>query len=416
MSEGVRFHTGVEGAWGYFPEMPPLWSFSSLKDVEACPRRWMLSRASYPDIWDKRGYPQVPHPAALLGDVIHRALEVIVEALNSSGCTATNASDAVEILRGLGGLSAVLREAIADKVEGLADNPRISDEAREGVRQSLIDQLGVASNRLQLFLSRGSLPVWAADVNTEVEDQGGGRSGGGPRRRSPVGAGAHPEVDVVADELRLWGRIDLVTVDESGVTITDYKSGQEDPSHDDQVRLYALLWDLDHETNPERTAATALVVSYPARDRVIPALDTEALRGLETATRARIEQADGQADGKPPQAKPGPETCQFCQVRQLCAEYWQEVVPDPVTVAPKQWFDLEGTVLRRNGAKSWVIEAAHGGGAEVLVRTPSPSETLPLGRTVRLLGVRRVGDPDEPDKLIAALGSTSEQFVLDQPS
>jgi hypothetical protein len=35
---------------------------------------------------------------------------------------------------------------------------------------------------------------------------------------------------------------------------------------------------------------------------------------------------------------------------------------------------------------------------------------------VRLLSVRRVGDPDEPDKLIAALGSTSEQFVIEESS
>jgi hypothetical protein len=41
---------------------------------------------------------------------------------------------------------------------------------------------------------------------------------------------------------------------------------------------------------------------------------------------------------------------------------------------------------------------------------------MPLGRTVRLLGVRRVVDPDEPGKLIAALGSTSEQFVLEESS
>jgi hypothetical protein len=394
-----------------------LWSYSSLEDVDACPRRWMLSRARYPDVWNKRGYPQVPHPAALLGDVIHRALEVIVEALNSAGCTATNTGDVVKVLRGLGGLSAVLREAIDRKIEGLVDNPRISDEAREGVRQSLINQVGVASNRVQLFLSRGTLPAWAADVNTEVEEnQGEGRGGGGPRRRSPVGVGAHPEVDVAADELRLWGRIDLVTVDKSGVTLTDYKSGQENPAHDDQVRLYALLWELDTETNPKHTAATELVVSYPTRNRVVPALDTPALRGLEAAIRVRIEQADEQTAENPPLAKPGPETCQFCQVRQLCTEYWREVVPDPAAVAPKEWFDLEGTVLRQNGIKSWVVEAARGGGAEVLVRTQSPSETLPLGRTVRLLGVRRLGDPDEPDKLIATLGSTSEKFVVEQSS
>lgn len=412
MSEDVRFDTSIEGVWGYLPGSPALWSYSSLKDVEACPRRWVLSRARYPDIWDRYGYPDTPHPAALLGDVIHRALEVIVDALGASGCATTDSSEAVGVLRGLGGLSAVLRESIELKIDDLGSNPRIAAEVPENLRQALTDQLGVAANRVQLFLSRGTLPAWAVEGNdddAEGESPAGGR--GGQRRRNPISTGAHPEVDVVADALRLWGRIDLLTADAADVTITDFKTGQEDPSHDDQARLYALLWDLDRQTNPERRRATALIVSYPARDRAVPAPDESALRTLESSLAARIADADAAAASTDPRPLPSPDTCAFCRVRHLCGDYWEEIVPPPTSVPARQWFDIEGTVVCQNGVKSWVVESEQGGD-EVLVRTPSPSSTLPVGQRIRVLGVRKVENPDNPELVIAALGSRSETYVV----
>lgn len=412
MNDGVQFDTEVEGVWGYSSGAPKVWSYSSLKDVEVCPRRWVLSRARYPDIWDRNGYPEVPRPAALLGIVIHHALEVIVRALAARGCTDTNSNDAVDVLRGLGGLSAVLRQAIDLKVTELGRNPRIDADARENLRQALIDHLGDATNHVQLFLSSGRLPAWAAS-DEGVKDEGGGPRGRGSsrRRRTALVVGIHPEVDVVAEDLRLWGQIDLVTVEDSGVTITDFKSGKDDPSHDDQLRLYALLWDLDRESNPERVAVTKLVVSYPSRERAVPAPDASSLRGLEASTRARVEAADVAVSGNNALANPGPETCEFCPVRHLCPEFWQDVAPSPLGVAPGDWFDLEATVVRQNGVKSWVVESAQGR-VRMLVRTPSPSNRLPIGRRVRILGVRKVEDPDREELVMAALGSSSETYVL----
>lgn len=412
MSEGVRFETDVEGLWGYLPGSPGLWSYSSLKDVEACPRRWVLSRARYPDVWAKNGYPDIPHPLTLLGDVIHQALEVIIDAFGVSGCTATDSSDAVGVLRELGGLSAILREAIDRKVDELQINPRISVDTIESLRRALIDQLSVATNRVQLLLSRGSLPALAIHSDG-ARDHGAhaGASGGGQHRRRPVGPGAHPEVDVMAEDLRLWGRIDLVTVEGSAVVITDFKTGQPDASHDDQVRLYALLWDLDRQANRERRPATALVVSYPAHDRTVLAPDHPALRVLEASVAARVADADGEIASNSPRALPGANTCAFCRVRHFCDDYWDQVVPPPASVPAQEWFDIEGTVTRQDGVKSWIVESKQGGD-EVLVRSPIPSRTLPVGHRVRLLGVRRVEDPDKSEVIIAALGGASETYVL----
>ena len=54
--EALAFKTSV-GLLGRWPEPPKFWSFSSLREAKACPRRYALSRATYSEIWDKRGYP-----------------------------------------------------------------------------------------------------------------------------------------------------------------------------------------------------------------------------------------------------------------------------------------------------------------------------------------------------------------------
>jgi hypothetical protein len=83
---GTSFDTGVDGMVAILPGRPDFWSYSSLKEIDACPRRYALSRSSYPQLWDGQGYPQVPATAALFGDVIHGALDRIVRALIAAGC------------------------------------------------------------------------------------------------------------------------------------------------------------------------------------------------------------------------------------------------------------------------------------------------------------------------------------------
>lgn len=73
------FVTRIEGGDGHWALEPDWFSYSSFRELEACPRRWMLRRASFPAVWDRHGYPEVPYLASLRGDVVHRALEQIVE-------------------------------------------------------------------------------------------------------------------------------------------------------------------------------------------------------------------------------------------------------------------------------------------------------------------------------------------------
>lgn len=98
----------VDGIEGFWSELPQWFSFSSILEAEICPLRWSLKRAVYPDLWEERGYPDSFNTTMLAGTVVHESLEIIIRALNDKGCTSIQTPEAVEILRSLGGYSAVI--------------------------------------------------------------------------------------------------------------------------------------------------------------------------------------------------------------------------------------------------------------------------------------------------------------------
>ena len=103
----------------------PSWmSVSALLNMEACPRRWSLSYADYPDIWERRGYPPKPYLAALIGQVIHSALESITKSLGQAGCSSTHDPLFVSVLRELGGYTKIIEAKLDYIITKLNDNPR----------------------------------------------------------------------------------------------------------------------------------------------------------------------------------------------------------------------------------------------------------------------------------------------------
>ena len=105
--------------------------------------------------------------------------------------------------------------------------------------------------------------------------------------------------------------------------------------------------------------------------------------------------------------------CGLCSVRGLCDTYWGSGTTATAKVPEGTWYDLTGTVVREHGVKSFVLQEAKTN-AEVLVRTPTPSYAVPMDRDIRILGARRVVDPDDEEALIAAVASVSEILVVDE--
>lgn len=407
--ERTRFETEVPGIWGLWPNTPPRWSYSSLKAVEACPSQWMLSRADYPDIWDRHGYPALPVVSAIFGNVVHGVVERLARELGAAGVTAPDNSDVVGILGSLGGWRAIVLNAIESELARLGGNPRIGAERVERIREELIPRAAEAADLVKVFLGRGTFPS-VSEIRTSAV--GDASALGGPAPRRPVGSGMHAELEVIAEALRLAGRIDVMVVDEAEVGIIDFKTGAENDNHGDQVRLYALLWYLDAQVNPDHRLATNLHVVYPAGEQAIETPDRAELQTLEDATSARIHAADTITQEPPPTANPTEENCQYCSVRHLCQAYWSALPPAVTAVSTEQWFDFEGRVLRQNGSRSWFAETLAEPPAEVLVRTVETDVAFQIGRRVRLLGVRRSQDPDDPNRLVISMVRTSEWYSL----
>lgn len=395
-SERAAFETRIAGGNGYWPDPPATWGYSPLREAELCPRRWALSRASYPDVWARPGYPQRPQPAALLGDIVHRCLELVLQAMHRAGCHALSEPASVEVLRQLGGYSALAGEVIEERMRSLEGNPRavaLVDALRTNLRSSVPD----IRRRVQAVLARTTLIAGNDD-----------KSNGAPGDRGPLPVGSHPEVELRAGELRLTGRADLVTLTPTGCEITDYKTGTQDADHAVQLRTYALLWSLDRDVNPQTLPVHKLTVAYASHDEFVDTPTSEQLADLTSEVAARISAVEDQVATRPPAAHPAPDLCRFCSVRQMCEDYWH-AAPSWQADPTHRFADCEGTVISQNGPKSWVLETpSH---HRMLLRTPTESPGFSVGTDVRVLGVA-IGTDDDTNETIATMTAASEVFAL----
>lgn len=402
---GARFDTDVEGIWGHWPSTPAMWSYSSLKEMEACPRRWMLSRASYPDLWDRRGYPPLPAVAALFGNVVHGVVERLGQALADAGLEAVTPGVVISMLGDLGGWRGLVTNEIEYQLAVFDGNPRVSEERIDRVRDELLRRAPQAADQVKVFLGRGALPARRRpQIDAAVKQPDA------LPRRFPAAPGTHSERVVCSEALKLTGRVDLLIIDDADVTLVDFKTGEEVASHDDQVRLYALLWDLDAASNPEHRSATKLEIAYPSHTRSVNPPNKTESSALQASTADRIAAADIITTTAEPDAKPSQQGCQFCQVRHMCDAYWTSIPPAVSAATPEEWFDFEGRVLNPQGVRSWYFESRDAD--QVLVRTVEPNMTFPEGGRVRLLGIRRTIDLDNEDRLVISMVSTSEWYSI----
>ena len=377
------FDTGIDGAVGTWPSPPDIWSFSSFREAEECPRRWMLRRASYPGVWARKGYPDQAIVPALLGDIVHGVLERVLVALHDESCANLADPCAVMVLKSLGGYSRLIEATIDHELGQYEENPRVVDRLPM-LRASLRGRIPDIRQRVQNLISRTNMSL--AGAQRYRADSIGGFA------RAPLRPGSHPEVDLRAEEARWGGRADLVTVLEDGCEITDYKTGEPNDHHLEQVQTYGWLWARDKVVNPAGLPARRLVLAYPTQDRSVEAADPVALEAFEADLLARSQKAEDDLRARPPEARPAQETCSSCSVRHLCDRYWPFLssidVRLPSESEAMRFIDAEVMVISRNGPRSWNASMRHPRLAQgVLLRTPSEQVSFRGGDGLRLLRV-----------------------------
>jgi hypothetical protein len=119
---------------------------------------------------------------------------------------------------------------------------------------------------------------------------------------------------------KLCGRADLISAGE----IVDFKSGEQNEDHAEQIVFYGALYLAMSGRTP-----TALRLVYTATGEVldvpVPALSE--LASLLDRLRRRATLTDEQVLAGELPAKPDPLKCSRCHVRGLCAPYWNDLQP-----------------------------------------------------------------------------------------
>jgi hypothetical protein len=121
---------GEEGQW---PDPPEHWSFSTLSEAESCPLRYAFRHATYTGAsYSGSGYPDKVAEAALVGIVIHAAVEQVLRALRPVS-DASDSAVALTALRQVGGYTQVIDRCVGVVEQRLSSNPRMKDRvARVG--------------------------------------------------------------------------------------------------------------------------------------------------------------------------------------------------------------------------------------------------------------------------------------------
>jgi len=364
----------------------------------------MLSRADYGELWGGRGYPPRPAFAAFVGTVVHRCLELLLTAFHDRGCPSITDPVAVEVIRGLGGYSRLVESVVKEELATLKGNPRAVDLEQDFARQLAKDGPRIRQ-LVQMAISRAQfVPV---GDNSEIGSEGPDGTG--------ITRGSHTEVELRDGDLRVMGRADLITLGESGCTITDYKTGEPSEGHADQIRLYGLLWNRDQRVNPDQIPIASLLVAYATHDESVEVPSEAELATLAAQITSRIEATEEELDLRPPPARPDPEICRFCDVRHLCDDYWT-TVPSTLAVGQSEsaagFVDCGGEIAERNGPKSWVLRL-DGEPNSALLRTTDERPGFSVGDHVRLLGVVETIEADGTPQLVLTMTQFSESFVLD---
>jgi hypothetical protein len=400
-SESERFTTSVVGIEGIWPEPPDVWSHSSLRDAEECPLRYQLRRAEYPGLWNQRGYPDRPFVPALIGDVIHRCVEILLREFHSQGCNGVGDPSSVGVLRGMGGYSALVGRVIEERLNGFDGNPRAS-RVLDQVRTNLNARVPEIRQRVQLLIS-------GLNIEPSTWPQTGDPQRGLQRRALELGS--HPEVWLEVPSLQFAGKADLISVSANGASITDFKTGARHESHDEQLRTYALLWTKDRDRNPNDTPVAALTISYPDQDVGIDPPSGGELQDLAERLQSRVETVALSLQDRPPPATL-PESCFICSVRHLCDAYWSSARSADTGTA---FGDFQVHVVDRNGPRSWNV-LLDPGGDPALFRTTDESVDFRRGDRLRILSASRAADEDSGTLILTEVSGTEVFPLMDVTS
>lgn len=402
-----------------WPDPPKMVSFSVMSDIEECPRRWALSHASYPGIWDRSGYPRRVGYGNARGDIVHSAVERLVKTLIESGCSTLRSKEAVTQIKNLGGFTRIVDLATETFIQEQRRNPRMENTLQD-LERRLAKETHSHKSLVQEMLVRIEFEGRSPEAVIEGKR---GDSDKTETSRRPLGLGSHSEVFLRSDDIGWMGIADLITIGTDLCEIRDFKTGGEEDYHQDQLRTYAALWHQDKLLNPASRVANQLTLSYPGRDYQIPPPTIPEINQISADLTQRGDAARLALAENPSKAIPSAANCQWCSVKHLCDEYWLESTQKSIfgeAEESNRYIDSQVHLDDRTDSLLWQGTADCAGnldkGTRVTVMLQTPDENLQVGQTIRILGSMTRGsnntnNQDDGPPLIEFVSST-ERFML----
>lgn len=400
-------------AW---PSLPELMSFSTLLDLEACPKRWALNGAQYPDIWPGSGYPRIPNLAALRGTIVHNVISLIAEGFTLRSAGENPGPRVSQVLRNLGGFTLLIGNTIEAVLRQYSNNPRalpILKKIHEQLHAE-IPELRLKSQELLARINFDRYENLGISENLLSSE----------RARYPLSSGIYSELEIKSADLGWHGFVDLLTLSSDVCEIRDFKAGKEKGEHVFQLLTYALLWLKDCALNPLRRPVTRLIISYLKNDIEIPTPGQVDYSAIEASIKERTTRALMSIKSMPPKANAGVDNCSFCQVRHLCNEYWdaqQKNTPIFPIDKQSQFIDMQAIMISQRGPSSWDAKAescwfALNGKPSLILDQTTSLRTIRQGDRVRFLNLHATDAGDKAESATQPLrvnfGNYSEYFIL----
>lgn len=367
-------------------QAPAEFSFSSLREMEACPRRWQLAHSSYQTL---KRCPSRAVEAAIVGTIIHEVLEALVGALTDRGLPEPDSDLWCEAMAAVGVMATVRAKLVRVEQEHV-HHPRdpgfrVKRTARE-INNEVLGLLRSQAARARRTATTSGL----AGESHAPQDALQRLQRRGMLAEHPV---RHPSLPV-------RGVIDLVVRTPEGTKIVDFKTGVLKPEYRNQLELYATMWFRETGDLP-----VALEISHGEGIERFP-FDRGGVDRVEVDTRGRVEGMRTRLSVIPAEARPGDE-CVHCSVRPFCDAYWALPTQGRLPSDPK-WMDLEVVVMAVMSDNG--VEARSSGGDSIAVTYPSEvgrrAGPFALGDTLRILGAWV-----DREKSEARLTAASEVFV-----
>jgi len=312
------------------PIFPKRLSYSSIKELDSCPLKYYYSHNERPgsDSHSNR-YPQIVNVKTICGVIIHASINKIVRLLISKGCISTKDKKVFQVLKEIGGIINIVSKEINDQLIELKNNPRYFIQ-EEYYKKKITDQHEFIIQSIQYYFHK----INFLSNLSEREKIANSKSTLGELRD-----GVFTEIFLDNNDYGLIGFVDLLSIYNGNCVITDFKTGSFKDSHIDQMKFYSMLWYIDQLYNPRKEIAKNFVLMYLDNELVFEGpSEAENLQLLsKIINKIGIIKKDFESGNV--LARYDEEFCGFCQVRQLCSEFWK------VTCSKVLELNLESGIL-----------------------------------------------------------------------